>query len=230
MSKIFYLISLLIISLISSALRGIDVSYHNGEIDFSKVKSQVDFVIMRAGYGNKDADSKEVKFSTYYEDAKKNNIPVGTYWYCYALTPAEALEEAQVFMKRVQGKKFEFPVYYDVEEPSVLATGSENLKNMINTFCGELEKNNYYCGVYASLNVFLQTFPEEIYQKYAVWVAYWSENRPQINGTSWGIWQYTSDGSMDGVESSRVDFDTAEINYEPIIKFLGKNGYDKYSK
>ena len=43
MSKIFYLISLLIISLISSALRGIDVSYHNGEIDFSKVKSQVDF-------------------------------------------------------------------------------------------------------------------------------------------------------------------------------------------
>ena len=87
-------------------------------------------------------------------------------------------------MKRVQGKKFEFPVYYDVEEPSVLETGNENLKNMINTFRGELEKNNYYCGVYASLNVFLQTFPEEIYQKYAVWVAYWSKNRPQINGTS----------------------------------------------
>ena len=56
-------------------------------------------------------------------------------------------------------------IYYDVEEPSVLETGSENLKNMINTFCGELEKNNYYCGVYASLNVFLNTFPAEIYQK-----------------------------------------------------------------
>ena len=100
------------------------------------------------------------------------------------MTSEEALVKAQVFMKRVQGKKFEFPVYYDVEEPFVLETGSENLKNMINTFCGELEKNNYYCGVYASLNVFLQTFPEEIYQKYAVWVAYWSKNRPQINGTS----------------------------------------------
>ena len=48
-------------------------------------------------------------------------------------------------MKKVKGKKFEFPIYYDVEEPSVLETGSENLKNMINTFCGELEKNNYYC-------------------------------------------------------------------------------------
>ena len=220
----------LLIPLITSGLRGIDVSYHNGEIDFSKVKSQVDFVIMRAGYGIKDQDSKEIKFNIYYEDAKKNNIPVGTYWYCYALTPEGALQEAQVFLKKVKGKKFEFPVYYDVEEPSVLATGSENLKNIINTFCGELEKNNYYCGVYASLNVFLKTFPPEIYQKYAVWVAYWSENRPKINGTSWGIWQYTSDGNMDGVESPRVDFDTAEINYEPIIKFLGKNGYGKNSK
>ena len=50
------------------------------------------------------------------------------------------------------------------------------------------------------------------------------------NGTSWGIWQYTSDGSMDGVQSERIDFDTAEINYEPIIKSLAKNGYGKYSK
>ena len=63
-------------------------------------------------------------------------------------------------MKRAKDKKFEFPVYYDVEEQSVLETGSENLKNMINAFCGELEKNNYYCGVYASLNVFLYTFPK----------------------------------------------------------------------
>ena len=52
------------------------------------------------------------------------------------MTSEEALVKAQVFMKRVQGKKFEFPVYYDVEEPSLLETGSENLKNMINTFCG----------------------------------------------------------------------------------------------
>ena len=222
---VFLLYLLLLVSYSAQALKGIDVSYHNGEIDFTKVKTQVDFVIMRAGYGTKDEDSKEVKFETYYAEAKKNNIPVGTYWYCYALTPEEALEEAKVFMKRAKGKKFEFPVYYDVEEGSVLETGRENLKNMINTFCGELEKNNYYCGVYASLNVFLKKCPSEIYQKYPVWVAYWSQTRPVIEGTSWGIWQYTSDGNMDGVESQRLDFDTAEINYEPIIKFLGKNGY-----
>ena len=224
MSKIFGLIFLLLISLITSALRGIDVSYHDGEIDFTKVKSQVDFVIMRAGYGNKDEDSKEVKFSTYYEDAKKNNIPVGTYWYCYALTPEEALVEAQVFMKRVKGKKFEFPVYYDVEEPSVLATGSENLKNMINTFCGELEKNNYYCGLYSSSYYLKSLISEEIKQKYAIWVAHWGVDKPNYDG-KWGVWQYTSDGHLDGIQSQRVDLDIAIIDYEPIIKSLGKNGF-----
>ena len=95
MYKIVFLLYLfLLVSYSAQALKGIDVSYHNGEIDFTKVKSQVDFVIMRAGYGTKDQDSKEINFNIYYEDAKKNNIPVGTYWYCYALTPEEALQEA----------------------------------------------------------------------------------------------------------------------------------------
>lgn len=114
-------IELLLIISISCNLFGIDVSYHNGEIDFSKLKSQVNFVLMRAGYGNKtDEESKEVKFDTYYADAKANGISVGTYWYCYALNPDEALVEAQTFLKKVKGKKFEWPVYYDVEEGSVI--------------------------------------------------------------------------------------------------------------
>ena len=60
-------------------LSGIDISYHNGDIDFSKLKSKVDFIIMRAGYGTKTTDSKEIKFDIYYEEAKKYNIPIGTY-------------------------------------------------------------------------------------------------------------------------------------------------------
>ena len=56
-----YLTFLLLITIINTALKGIDVSYHDGEIDFTKVKSQVDFVIMRSGYGTKEEDSKEVK-------------------------------------------------------------------------------------------------------------------------------------------------------------------------
>ena len=228
MFKYLLILSLLFLS-IKSNLYGIDISYHNGEIDFSKIKSKVDFVIMRAGYGNKTIDSKEVKFDIYYEEAKKNNIPVGTYWYCYAYTPEEALVEAKTFLNKVKGKKFEFPVYYDVEESKILDTGSDNVNALINTFCGELEKNNYYCGLYSSSNYLKNLISEEVKQKYAIWVAHWNVDKPSYQGP-WGIWQYTSDGNMDGVESERLDLDVAVINYEPIIKFLGKNGYDKFSK
>jgi GH25 family lysozyme M1 (1,4-beta-N-acetylmuramidase) len=228
MFKYLLILSLLFLS-IKSNLYGIDISYHNGEIDFSKIKSKVDFVIMRAGYGNKTIDSKEVKFDIYYEEAKKNNIPVGTYWYCYAYTPEEALVEAKTFLNKVKGKKFEFPVYYDVEESKILDTGSDNVNALINTFCGELEKNNYYCGLYSSSNYLKNLISEEVKQKYAIWVAHWNVEKPSYQGP-WGIWQYTSDGNMDGVESKRLDLDVAVINYEPIIKFLGKNGYDKFSK
>ena len=228
MFKYLLILSLLFLS-IKSNLYGIDISYHNGEIDFSKIKSKVDFVIMRAGYGNKTIDSKEVKFDIYYEEAKKNNIPVGTYWYCYAYTPEEALIEAKTFLNKVKGKKFEFPVYYDVEESEILDTGSDNVNALIKTFCGELEKNNYYCGLYSSSNYLKNLISEEVKQKYAIWVAHWNVDKPSYQGP-WGIWQYTSDGNMDGVESERLDLDVAVINYEPIIKFLGKNGYDKFSK
>ena len=115
-------------------LKGIDVSYHNGEIDFAKVKSQVDFIIMRAGYGTKKENSKEVKFDIYYEEAKKNNIPVGTYWYCYATNPEEALIEAKTFLDKVKGKKFEYPIFYDVEEKTILNSGKENIKNIMKAF------------------------------------------------------------------------------------------------
>ena len=210
-------------------LKGIDISYHNGDVDFSKIKSQIDFVIMRAGYGDKIINSKELKFDIYYEDAKKNNIPIGTYWYCYAKNSDEALIEAKAFLSKVKGKKFEFPVYYDVEEKSIFDSGSENVNAIIKAFCEELEKNNYYCGLYSSSNYLKNFVSEEIKQKYAIWVAHWGVDKPSYDGT-WGIWQYTSDGHMDGVQSDRLDLDVAVINYEPIIKFLGKNGYEKNSK
>ena len=209
----------------STKLSGIDISYHNGEIDFSKIKSKVDFIIMRAGYGVKTTDSKEIKFDIYYNEAKKYNIPIGTYWYCYAKTPEGALLEAKTFLNKVKGKKFEFPVYYDVEEKALFDTGKENVNAIIKTFCDELEKNNYYCGIYCSSYYFKTFISEEIKQKYEIWVAHWGVDKPIYEG-KWGIWQYSSKGHLDGIQSRYVDLDTAIINYEPIIKKLGKNGYE----
>ena len=213
----------------SIKLSGIDISYHNGEIDFSKIKSKIDFIIMRSGYGVKTKDSKEIKFDLYYEEAKKYNIPIGTYWYCYAKNPEEALLEAKTFLNKVKGKKFEFPVYYDVEEKNILDSGKENVNAIIKAFCEELENNGYYCGLYCSSYYLNNLISDEIKNKYEIWVANWAVDKPSYKG-KWGIWQYSSKGHYDGIQSKYVDLDTAIINYEPIIKKLGKNGYEKIQK
>ena len=207
-------------------LKGIDISYHNGEIDFSKLKSQVDFIIMRSGYGTKTTDSKEVKFDLYYEEAKKQNIPVGTYWYCYATTPEEALEEAKTFLNKVRGKQFEYPVFYDVEEKNILNTGKENVSNIMRAFLEEVERNGYLVGIYCSAYYLKTLVDDEIKNKYEIWVAQWGQNRdkPKYDG-KWDIWQYTSDGHMDCIQSQRVDLDFSNKNYTEIIKSSGKNGY-----
>ena len=208
-------------------LKGIDISYHNGEIDFAKVKSQVDFIIMRSGYGTKTIESKEVKFDIYYEEAKKNNIPVGTYWYCYAMTPEEALKEARTFLDKVKGKKFEYPVFYDVEEKNILNTGKENVKNIMKAFLEEVEKNGYLVGIYCSSYYLEHLVDDEIKNKYEIWVAEWNRNidKPTKYQGKWDIWQYTSDGHIDGVQSQRVDLNYSNKNYFEIIKSKGKNGY-----
>jgi GH25 family lysozyme M1 (1,4-beta-N-acetylmuramidase) len=208
-------------------LKGIDISYHNGEIDFSKLKTQVDFIIMRSGYGTQTTNSKEVKFDIYYEEAKKQNIPVGTYWYCYATTPEEALEEAKTFLNKVKGKKFEYPVFYDVEEKNILSTGKENVSNIMRAFLEEVEKNGYLVGIYCSAYYLTNLVDDDIKNKYEIWVAQWGQNRdkPRYDG-KWDIWQYTSDGQMEGIQSQRVDLDFSNKNYEEIIKSSGKNGYN----
>ena len=150
-------------------LKGIDISYHNGEIDFSKVKSQVDFIIIRSGYGIKTTDSKEVKFDIYYEEAEKNNIPVGTYWYCYATTTEEALLEAKTFLNKVKGKKFEYPIFYDIEERKILNQGKENVSKIAKTFLEEVEKNGYLVGIYSSASFLENLFDDEIKEKYIIW-------------------------------------------------------------
>ena len=207
-------------------LKGIDISYHNGEIDFAKLKSQVDFIIMRSGYGTKTTNSKEVKFDLYYEEAKKQNIPVGTYWYCYATTPEEALEEAKTFLNKVKGKQFEYPVFYDVEEKNILNTGKENVSNIMKAFLEEVERHGYLVGIYCSAYYLKTLVSDEIKNKYEIWVAQRGQNRdkPKYDG-KWDIWQYTSDGHMDGIQSPRVDLDFSNKNYAEIIKSSGKNGY-----
>lgn len=207
-------------------MNGIDVSAHNGAIDWQKVKaSGVQFVILRAGYG-KTTSQKDKRFEEYYAGAKAAGIPVGAYWYSYAKTVDEAKQEAAVCIEVLKGKQFEFPIWFDQEEKDQFATGKENCSAMIRAFCDALEAAGYWAGLYTSRSILGTHIEDDIKTRYALWVAEWG-SKLNYSGTV-GMWQRSSKGSVPGI-SGDVDLDTAYKDYPSLIKAKGLNGYSKIS-
>ena len=131
--------------------------------------------------------------------------------------------EANTCMSILSGHQFEWPIYYDIEEQSIFETGKATVSAIAKTFCTALEKKKYFCGIYSSANPLNNLFDEEVKTRFAIWVAHYDVDKPGYTG-DWGIWQYSSKGSVDGI-SGNVDMDKAVIDYEPIIKKGHFNGY-----
>ena len=208
----------------SMEMKGIDVSVHNGTIDWNKVKAAgIQFAILRAGYG-RVASQKDGKFEENYKNAKAGGIPVGAYWYSYAVTPDEAKLEAQVCLEILKGKQFEFPIFFDQEEKKTLDTGKANCSAMIRAFCEVLEKAGYWVGLYTSRSCLSTHIEDDIKTRYAIWAAEWA-SKLNYSG-SVGIWQYSSKGKINGI-SGDVDLDTSYVDYPTSVKKAGLNGFAK---
>ena len=208
----------------SMEMKGIDVSVHNGVIDWNKVKAAgIQFAILRAGYG-RVVSQKDGKFEENYKNAKAAGIPVGAYWYSYAVTPDEARLEAQVCLEILKGKQFEFPIFFDQEEKKTLDTGKANCSAMIRAFCEVLEKAGYWVGLYTSRSCLSTHIEDDIKTRYAIWAAEWA-SKLNYSG-SVGIWQYSSKGKINGI-SGDIDLDTAYVDYPASVKKAGLNGFAK---
>ena len=211
----------------SMEMKGIDVSVHNGVIDWNKVKAAgIQFAILRAGYG-RVASQNDGKFEENYKNAKAAGIPVGAYWYSYAVTPDEARLEAQVCLEILKGKQFEFPIFFDQEEKKTLDTGKANCSAMIRAFCEVLEKAGYWVGLYTSRSCLSTHIEDDIKTHYAIWAAEWA-SKLNYSG-SVGIWQYSSKGKINGI-SGDVDLDTAYVDYPASVKKAGLNGFAKQNE
>ena len=198
---------------------GIDLSCHNGSIDWTKVKA--DFVILRAGYG-KETNQVDSRFEEYYSNAKAHGIPVGAYWYSYAMSIEDAIQEAEVFISTIKGKQFEYPVFYDVEESNQFELGKEKLSAIIRAFLERVEAAGYFVGLYGSASSLTTHTADDIKRKYAIWLAHWTEST-NYSG-AYGIWQHSCKGKVDGI-SGDVDLDKCYVDYPERIKTKGLNGY-----
>ena len=201
---------------------GIDVSAHQGKIEWSKVKA--DFAILRAGYG-KVASQKDKQFEANYNGAKAAGIPVGAYWYSYAKTADEAKQEATVCLEVLKGKQFEYPIYFDVEDESQLALGKAKVSEIIRAFLTTLEKAGYWVGLYMSASPLSTHVDDDIKKRYAVWVANVGVTKPAYTG-DYGMWQYSWHGNLAGIAGD-TDLDYCYVDYPAKIKSKGLNGYSK---
>lgn len=199
---------------------GIDLSKHQGKIDWSKVKT--DFAILRAGFG-RYANQKDPQFERNYAGAKMAGIPVGAYWYSYALSVKEAREEAKACLEVLKWKQFEFPIYFDIEDCSQLVLDKSVLTAICEAFCDTLEKAGYFAGVYASTYWFTHKLDHtRLASKYTIWLA---DYRAGYNKTlKRDTHQYTSSGYMPGIRG-RVDINVCTVDFPAIIKKAGLNGY-----
>ena len=209
-------------------IKGIDVSSWQGNIDFAKVKaSGIDFVIIRAGYG-REVSQVDKCFVQNYNAAKAAGLDVGAYWYSYADSAEDAVKEAKACMEVIKGKKFEYPIFFDLEEQSQFAKGRNFCDSVIKAFCGELEKHGYLAGLYCSTYYLNNYISNAVAGKYALWVAQYNY-RCTYTANKYGIWQYSSEGRINGI-SGNVDMDYCYTDYHAIVKNGGYNGYKKATK
>lgn len=208
-------------------IRGIDVSKWQGNIDFTKVKSDgVGFVIIRAGYG-KELNQKDECFESNYTNAKAVGLPVGAYWYSYAESEEDAVKEAQVCIEVIKGKQFEYPIYFDLEEQTQFAKGKDHCSSLVKAFCNTLEKAGHFAGLYISRSPLQTHITEEVAKRYSLWIAEYAD-RCNYDGT-YDMWQYSSMGKISGVDGD-VDLDYCYKDFPSVIKNNGLNGFSAIQK
>ena len=195
---------------------GIDVSSHNGKINWKKASKKAEFAFIRVGYrgysNGKIEGDKKAKYNL--ENAIKNGVPVGVYFYSQAITKKEAEKEAEFVLKKIKGYKVTLPVVIDFEYAYSYGkiTGrlykaklSKKEKTaLVNAFCDKVRKAGYTPGVYASSYIYrshfnMKSIPDDVF----IWVA--DYNKKVTYGGYYDIWQYSEKGKCQGVPSKHVD-------------------------
>ena len=197
--------------------KGIDVSKWNGNVDWDKVKADgIDYVIIRAGYGNSNVDPY---FKSHIEGASKAGLKIGIYWFSYATSVEKAKEEAAKCLETIAPykNKISYPVFYDFEYASVDYATKMGVKitkdlssKMANVFLNEIKNAGYINGIYTNKDFGDRYFDEDILYNNYLWVAQYASTctypRPYM------MWQFTEKGTINGIgtPSKPVYFD---VNY-----------------
>ena len=220
--------------------RGIDVSRWNHQIDpvsgeylpldWKKIKDAgFDFVILKAG---STKSGKEPTFEADYAGAREAGISVGAYFYTYSSSADGIKADVNALLGYLSGKTFEYPIYFDLEDPSLATLGKSKLTELCEIFICSMQANGYYSALYTNNN-WLQNLLDtsRILSLFDIWYArYPQTDIPVWNEEKYGkqlsMWQYTQNGEINGIDGY-FDFNLCYRDYKEIMKKWGLNGFGK---
>lgn len=211
----------------------IDISEWQGDFDLAKAKKEHNLygVIIRIGGSYKSGGFyDDDEFENNYKKAIAANLHVGAYFYSTAQNTVQAKKDAEYTIKKCAGKKFDLPIYMDVEESYQLTLGLSTLTEVIKTWLKTVDEGGLWGGIYMSRSPFqTAVYSDQLIDGWATWLAEWSDS---LNGFSFGdevgMWQFG--GSINTQRSTKingmdVDQNWIGIDYPTKIKAAGKNGY-----
>ena len=236
-------------------MQGIDTSKWNHEfgvsledpksLDWAALKAAgVDFVILKAGSSN----GIDPVFELDYRDAKAAGLQVGAYFYAYSTTVEDTLADAEMLLSWLEGKQFELPVYFDMEETSMMSLGGELLTELCRVFINRLQEAGYYAALYTNTEWLYNLLDTDWVKEHLdVWYARYTVSLPEgqegfaLTDTEFpgkdgpaykpgetdrrfGMWQYTDSGVVEGF-CYKFDFNYAFKDYGSIMAQWGLNGY-----
>ncbi|MCM1327271.1 MAG: glycoside hydrolase family 25 protein [Bacteroidales bacterium] len=194
--------------------KGIDVSVHNGKINWDKVKADgIEFAIIRVGYGSDIASQTDKQALYNAQECDRLGIPYGLYLYSNAISVSKAHSEAQHMLRIARQTNPTLGLWYDMEDADGYKVKhnfapkqhKEELTNFCKIFMEDLKEAGYdNVGVYANADYFKNILDiEELRRHGKIWLAHWNISEPSI---PCNIWQHTSKGKVNGINGN-VDLD-----------------------
>ena len=182
----------------SNGYWGIDVSHHQGEVNWEAVKAAgIDFAVIRCGYGDDLVSQDDRQWHRNVSECERLGIPYGVYLYSYATDTNMAASEAAHTLRLLEGHNPDLPVFYDMEENRQLVLGASGLAELARTYCDTLVAAGYDVGVYASLNWWQYYLTDSVFENWHRWVAEWRSSCTYTG--RYEMWQYTDCGTINGI-------------------------------
>lgn len=206
-------------------IKGIDISSHNGEVNFEEIKNNgIEFCLIRLGWGDDEYSQDDIQFERNINECQRLQIPFGIYIYSYATNYGEAESEIKHTLRQIEKCKclsmFKFGVWFDMEdadgykERHGVLNNNDLLCDFCSDFCDEIEKEGYFAGIYANKYWLENKLNQDRLDRFAKWVAQWYENCTY--NKTWAIWQNSNSLYID---DKRFDSDIVdEVYYNYFMK------------